>query len=116
MQVLDSATEDIESSQTDKDNLRNNIRKIQFLSAPLSSLTNHLLTRFEGAHVKQNVHVQGDRTVIPLKAATRPAIDMDEAMLARIDGESTLTPYGDSSSFGKDQYPGVPSNQSRTGS
>jgi hypothetical protein len=58
--------------------------------------------------VKPNVHVQGDRAVIPLKAAFRTDIEFDKVGIAKIDGESALTPYGDSFPFGTDHYPGVP--------
>jgi hypothetical protein len=112
MQVLDSTSDDTGLSDQQKDDLRSKIRQIQFISAPLSGLTNHLLTRFEGAHVKPNVHVQGDRSVIPLQAAVRTAPDadigLDKATLAKIGGESALTPYGDAFPFGTDQYPNAP--------
>lgn len=108
MQVLDSASKDVALTVAQKTELRNNIRNLQFLSAPLAGLTNHLLTRFEGAHVKPNVRTQGDTKVTALKDAVRTEIDMDEDMLLQIDSESALTPYGDSFPFGQGQYPGVP--------
>ena len=107
-QVLDSASKDVALTDDDKKRLRDNIRQIQFISAPLSGLTNHLLTRYEGAHVKPNVRRQGERKAKPLTAAIRTAIGMDDKALELVDSESALTPYGDSFPFGKDHYPGNP--------
>jgi hypothetical protein len=57
-QVLDDASNNSGLTDTDKGIIRDHIQKIQFVSAPLSGLTNHLLTRVEGAHVKPNVRTQ----------------------------------------------------------
>lgn len=85
------------------------IRKFKFISAPLSGLTSHLLTRCEGAHVKPNVRAQGEK-VIPLGAAVAASqdIDLDFNALKLIDAESALTPYGSLLDFGKMNYPGNP--------
>lgn len=107
LQVLDSATDDIKLTDQAKSDLRDNIRTIQFISAPLSGLTNHLLTRFEGSHVKPNMRVQG-QPLQRLKAAERIDVELDEGALLSVDSESAVTPYGDSFPFGTDQYPGVP--------
>lgn len=87
--------------------LQEQIRKIKFISAPLSGLTNHLLTRVEGAHVKPNVRVQG-QNVVPLAATDATEIGMDLPTIALVDAESALTPYGSLMEFGLDQYPNNP--------
>jgi hypothetical protein len=106
LQVLDSQSADI-PTDIDLDALKKHIRQIKFISAPLSGLTNHLLTRCEGAHVKPNVRTQGE-TVIPLAAADATEIGMDLPRLALVDAESALTPYGSLMAFGMDQYPHNP--------
>ena len=106
LQVLDSKSPDI-PSDINADDLKSSIRQIKFISAPLSGLTNHLLTRCEGAHVKPNVRTQGQK-VIPLAAADAGDIGMDLPTLALVDAESALTPYGSLMAFGEDQYPHNP--------
>jgi hypothetical protein len=87
--------------------LEQQIRQIKFISAPLSGLTNHLLTRVEGAHVKPNVRVPG-QNVVPLTAADASEINMDLPTLALVDAQSALTPYGSLMAFGLDEYPNNP--------
>jgi hypothetical protein len=108
LQVIDSKSPDIPKDlDSSLDDIKKNIRQIKFISAPLSGLTNHLLTRAEGSHVKPNVRSPG-QTVIPLAAAYAPEIDMNADMLALIDAESALTPYGTLMSFGIKDYPHDP--------
>jgi hypothetical protein len=89
--------------------LLDNIRKIKFVSAPLSGLTNHLLTRYAGAHVKPNVRKQGEK-VIGLAAAAKNSwqISLPKEDLHLIDGESALTPYGNLMAFDPVDYPNDP--------
>ncbi|KAF1834716.1 hypothetical protein BDW02DRAFT_325050 [Decorospora gaudefroyi] len=106
IQVLDSKSPEI-PEDLDTEALKKQMQQIKFISAPLSGLANHLLTRCEGAHVKPNVRVQGE-TVIPLAAADASEINMGIENLALVDSESTLTPYGSLMSFGVDEYPENP--------
>ncbi|KAK7598454.1 hypothetical protein V3481_000080 [Fusarium oxysporum f. sp. vasinfectum] len=87
--------------------LQQQIRKIKFLSAPLSGLTNHLVTRVQGAHVKPNVRVQG-QNVIPLTAADATEIGIDVPTLALMEDQSALTPYGSLMEFALNDYPNNP--------
>ena len=95
MQVLDNASSDSALTDEQKQNIRTNIRKLKFISAPLSGLTSHLLTRCEGAHVKPNVRVQG-QTVITLQQAIDAASDVEFGAdgLVMVDAEGAPTPYG----------------------
>ncbi|KIV76929.1 hypothetical protein PV11_08778 [Exophiala sideris] len=106
LQVLTSKSPDIPpdiQGQVLAD-LQNNIGQIKFISAPLSGLTNHLLTRCDGAHVRPTVRMQGGK-VQALKAADAPEIFMDyQTTLPLIDGGSALTPYGALMTFEKDEY------------
>ncbi|KAK5193145.1 hypothetical protein LTR92_007439 [Exophiala xenobiotica] len=106
--VLDNKANATNLTDAAKAELEANIQQIKFISAPLSGLTNHLLTRCDGAHVKPNVRTQG-KNVLALKAADASEIDMDyENTLPLVDAQSSLTPYGLLMPFGLDQYPHNP--------
>ncbi|KAF2269962.1 hypothetical protein CC78DRAFT_557805 [Lojkania enalia] len=106
LQVLDSNSPEI-PVDIDRDTLKKQLQQIKIISAPLTGIMSHLLTRCEGAHVKPNVRTQGE-VVIPLAAANASDINMGIENLALVDSESTLTPYGSLMSFGKDRYPQNP--------
>jgi hypothetical protein len=89
------------------DFLKEKVRQVKFISAPLAGLTSHLLTRCEGAHVKPNVRVQG-KQVRPMTDAVSVGSGFDPETIQVIDGESALTPYGSLMEFGKQQYPNAP--------
>ena len=78
-QVIDNAGPDMPLSKQQISDLLDNpdkgIRQLQFISAPLAGLTEHLLTRYEGAHVKPNLRKQGQA----LKALG-PAVDACKAI------------------------------------
>ncbi|KAM7219567.1 hypothetical protein V8F06_005122 [Rhypophila decipiens] len=99
-QVLDGTPPDLGLSDKEEEELLASIRNMQFISARLSGLTNHLLTRFEGAHVKPNIRSQG-QTVVPLQAAVDAgsAINIDRSILRIVDAQTALTPYGSSYDF-----------------
>lgn len=106
VQVLDSKSPDIPADIKDDviTDLKSKIRELNFISAPLSGLTNHLLTRCEGAHVRPNVRVQGEVNYA-LKAADASDINIDvDVAIPMIDAESALTPYGGLMAFSKAQY------------
>jgi hypothetical protein len=107
--VLDSGSPDISLTPAEIQAIRDKIKQIQFVAAPLNGLTNHLLTRCEGAHVKPNVRVQGQK-VVPLEAAVQSSQDIhiDLATLGLVDSESALTPYGSLFAFDQQQYPNPP--------
>lgn len=109
LEVLDSRSPDITLTDEEILAIRNTIKQFQFVAAPLAGLTNHLLTRCEGAHVKPNVRVQGQK-VVPLEAAVQSSSDIhiDLDTLGLVDAESALTPYGDLFAFAADQYPKPP--------
>jgi hypothetical protein len=111
-QVLASSSPDMTLTDVQVKQLLDNIRSLPFISARLSGITNHLLTRFEGAHVKPNVRDQG-RTVIPLKAAVKAAstINIDDVALRTVDAQTALTPYGTSYDFATGNYPFKPITQ-----
>lgn len=109
LSVIENASPDVTLTPDEIADLQKNIRQIKFISAPLSGLTSHLLTRCEGAHVKPNVRVQGQKAV-PLGAAVAASqtIGIDSDALNLVDAETAMTPYGSLMAFGKDQYPGHP--------
>jgi len=109
LSVIDNPSPDVTLTPDEISDLQKNIRHIKFISAPLSGLTSHLLTRCEGAHVKPNVRVQGQKT-IPLGAAVAASqiIGIDSDALNLVDAETAMTPYGSLMAFGTDQYPKNP--------
>ncbi|MCJ1385953.1 hypothetical protein MMC17_009078 [Xylographa soralifera] len=109
LQVLEETPPDMKLTPQQILDVKNTIRKMKFISAPLSGLTNHLLTRCEGAHVKPSVRSQG-QTLVPLKAASdglKLAL-IDPNAIELMEGETALTPYGNLLDFGKEGYPGIP--------
>jgi hypothetical protein len=95
-------------------NLLRDIHQLKFISAPLTGVTDHLLTRCGGSHVKPNVRRQGMdlqksdvlQTAIDvanLNIVSNPPDPKDHAGhnenfdrdgLSLIEAESALTPYG----------------------
>jgi hypothetical protein len=121
--VLDTAGT-LPISNDDADYLRKHIKQLQFISAPLSGITNHLLTRVDGGHVVPNLRGQGETPralIAAVKPATVPApkgspqsdaphfLEAEEVkeIIQLINSESALTPYGNLFNFGSD-YPGTP--------
>jgi hypothetical protein len=105
-EILDNPPTGMTLEAGEEEFIRKNIRDMKFVSAPLSGLTNHLLTRCEGAHVKPIARVQGQK-VEPLAEAASASkeIGMSSDVLRIIDSESALTPYGNLMTFGTDEYP-----------
>lgn len=89
--------------EKERENLRNNLFKLSFVSAPLAGLTDHLLTRVQGSHIKPNTRPPGqkpqpmDEVVTVGKGAGFTA-----NRLELIGQESDLTPYGTLVEVGKD--------------
>lgn len=110
-QVLDSAGPALPLSQEEKDAMINDqspLKKLKFISAPLSGLMKHLLTRYDGAHVKPSFWQQGKDTV-PMNVAVSASAPIDTNnsgpdMVELINSGSALTPYGDLINFGSSSY------------
>lgn len=87
-QVLDNPGQELHD--VDVEGIKANISKLNFVSAPLDGLTNHLLTKYTGSHVTPNVRVQG-KTAVPLEYAwNSPGIrevEFGKDGLALIDSE-----------------------------
>lgn len=64
-QVLDNPGPQLPLSSGEVLEVKANVSKLKFLSAPLDGLTQHLLTRYVGTHVAPNIRTQGKR-VVPL--------------------------------------------------
>jgi hypothetical protein len=97
--ALDSAAaKDVNLTEEQKKSLQQNIQQISFISAPLTGITTHLLTRYEGSHVKPNIRQQGEAS-IPLAAALRPEVHLDNNALQNVESATAFTPYGDSFPF-----------------
>jgi hypothetical protein len=108
LQVIESKSPNL-PKDFDLDDLKNHLQQIKMVSAPLSGLTNHLLTRCEGAHVKPNVRSQGEKLVtLAIAAKDADKTGLDAATLGLVDGESALTPYGSLVAFGLEDYPSMP--------
>lgn len=81
--------------KTERDFLLKNIGQLEYLSHPLSGITDHLVTRVNGTHIKPNQRPPGealtamDAAVVASKLA---GIGSDEILLQ--DAETHVTPYG----------------------
>ena len=78
--------------ECERQKLKHNLDRLQFLSAPLAGLTNHLLTLYDGTHVKPLVRVPGQKPVALVDA--QQAIGDLDLDISAIDKESDPTPYG----------------------
>lgn len=72
------------------------LHKLAFLSAPLSGLTDHLLTLIQGTHMKPNLRQPGGFAPTPIAGAITAGTGggFKGLQLDYIAGESDLTPYG----------------------
>ena len=73
--VIDSLGFQESLSAEDEALLINSIKKLKFISTPLSGITEHLLTRVMGTHVKPTITYPG-KTPIVLPAAITAATDI----------------------------------------
>ena len=76
LDVLDDADPSVTLTPTQIQAIKDNIRKLKFISSPLSGITEHLTTRVMGAHVKPTINRPG-KNAIPLPPAQTAAIDID---------------------------------------
>ncbi|KAK2007340.1 hypothetical protein LZ32DRAFT_593960 [Colletotrichum eremochloae] len=72
------------------------LRKFDFLSAPLSGFTSHMLTVEQGNHVKPSVRDPISGTMKFLTEAERKDAGLGRTVLPKMDMETDLTPYGSS--------------------
>ncbi|KAH8746699.1 hypothetical protein F5882DRAFT_312244 [Hyaloscypha sp. PMI_1271] len=100
-QLSDTALDEI-LPKKDRDLLLNSVRQLPYLSAPLTGLTDHLLTRLHGTHVKPNNRPANAFSTesVPIAAAVpddpHKIANFEAWDLKLIEGESDLTPYGSS--------------------
>lgn len=82
-------------SEEDRENLTTNLFKLSFVSAPLAGLTDHLLTRVQGSHIKPNTRPPNEKPQ-PIDHVIKvgEGAGFDKVRLELIDQESDLTPYG----------------------
>ncbi|KAK4142995.1 uncharacterized protein C8A04DRAFT_29396 [Dichotomopilus funicola] len=90
----------------ERQNLLDNMSALQYLSCPLAGLTEGLLTLGMGTHVKPEwKEVANDvETVTAMKAAQFDSAGLNKERLEMIQGNSGLTPYAASVSFGGDEW------------
>jgi hypothetical protein len=55
--------------------VQNNVRNFKFISSPLAGITEHLLTKYMGTHVKPSISHQG-KTPVPLGPAITASVDI----------------------------------------
>ncbi|EGX44202.1 hypothetical protein AOL_s00210g74 [Orbilia oligospora ATCC 24927] len=73
--------------------LRTDLHQLSFLSAPLSGFFDHLVTRYQGSHIKPNYRAPG-KTLQPIAEAVNDDAGFTPKVLNQISAESDLTPYG----------------------
>ncbi|KAM7190135.1 hypothetical protein V8F20_009865, partial [Naviculisporaceae sp. PSN 640] len=83
-------------SEKERKNLSKNVLRLPFLSAPLSGLTDHLLTLAHGTHIKPSVRAKGDEAPQAILEAvdegTNPMFPTKRIELMGL--ELDPTPYG----------------------
>jgi hypothetical protein len=84
-QVLDNPPPDFPLNSTQIYEVKTTVSKLNFISAPLDGLTQHLLTRYKGTHVTPNVRAQGKK-IVPLK----DAVDSSDAIKFGPDGMTLM--------------------------
>lgn len=76
--------------------LKDHLRELAFLSAPLAGFTSALKTVDQGNHVKPILTKPDTGEGVPINEALRPNIAFDKAGILSIGHESDVTPYGNS--------------------
>ncbi|KAF3157407.1 hypothetical protein TWF751_002232 [Orbilia oligospora] len=84
--------------------LKNQLYRLQFLSAPLSGFNNHLVTLLQGSHIKPNTRPPGE-TNRPLSDALDKGAGFGIPELTMIGTQSDLTPYGFQVQLSDDEPP-----------
>ncbi|KAK0667212.1 hypothetical protein QBC41DRAFT_279504 [Cercophora samala] len=83
-------------SKEEQDNLSKNVLRLPFLSAPLSGLTDHLITLAHGTHIKPSVRARGQGPPQPVTEAVdkgpNPMFSKDRIAIMGL--ELDPTPYG----------------------
>ncbi|KAI0007431.1 hypothetical protein F4779DRAFT_619592 [Xylariaceae sp. FL0662B] len=97
-QLFDNTPPDILDqylSQKDRDDLRENVSKLSYLSSPLSGFTNGMATLAEGSHIKpENKTVSDDgESSSAIAAAVNEAAGLTSGNIELIQGQSASTPY-----------------------
>ena len=95
-QVLENSGPEMTLTNTQIKAIEDNITKLNFISAPLDGLTQHLLTRYVGTHVTPNIRVQG-KNAIPMEYAWNSngirEIGFGKDGLALIDSERYVSTF-----------------------
>ncbi|KAI2780786.1 hypothetical protein F4815DRAFT_469100 [Daldinia loculata] len=97
-QLFDNTPPDILDkylSKEERDNLRENVSKLSYLSMPLSGFTNGIVTLAEGSHIKpENKTIDsGIESSSAITAAVNEKAGLSEEHIELIQGESASTPY-----------------------
>ncbi|KAI1457412.1 hypothetical protein F4805DRAFT_177981 [Annulohypoxylon moriforme] len=93
-------------SKEDQANLRNNIKKLAYLSSPLSGFADALVTQAQGSHIKPENKVvgpEGESSSVIGSAIIDPA-GLTETNIGMIQGNSALTPYASLANFLDEPY------------
>ncbi|CAO2658401.1 Nn.00g061240.m01.CDS01 [Neocucurbitaria sp. VM-36] len=110
-QVFSSTPKSIlDETGVDEDQRKDLLKKLDemaFLSAPLSGFVHHLLTRYQGSHIKPNIRPPGEFTR-PIDKATKDSAGLTTEVLKLIDDATDLTPYGASIDTLKEYSPFKP--------
>ena len=94
--------------QEDQQRLLDTLSRMDFVSAPLSAVTNSLLTVKEGSHLKPLVRLPHSTPVVMRDAInrfTQICPDRPEDALQQIDDQSEVTPYASSVAMTGQFYP-----------
>ena len=96
------ASDDYNMGPDEQKKLLKIVDRLEMLSTPLTGLTSHLLTLYDGAHAKPLLRLP-NRTPLPIASAeqaidrvTKPAGLSSHDLIIKMDAETSLTPYGSS--------------------
>ncbi|KAK4062453.1 hypothetical protein Trihar35433_9274 [Trichoderma harzianum] len=109
VQLFDNTPKDILDkylTEDDRNDLRANMRKLSYLSSPLSGLFDGLVTQAEGSHVKPEnkfVGPEGEISEAMVEAVIETA-GLTKTNLEMIMGNSALTPYAAQQDFATDKW------------
>ncbi|KAK6860468.1 hypothetical protein PG995_004104 [Apiospora arundinis] len=110
IQLFDNTPKDILEkylSEEQQTNLRNNIKKLAYLSSPLSGFVDALITQAQGSHIKpenKDIGPDGKLALTVIERATNDDAGLTNENLGLIQGNSALTPYAALANFLTDNF------------
>ncbi|KAJ8107184.1 hypothetical protein ONZ43_g6815 [Nemania bipapillata] len=108
-QLFDNTPPDILDgylTEAERDNLRENISQLSYLSSPLSGFTSGMVTMAEGSHIKPENKIvnNGVESISSIEDAEVPKAGFTASSIGLIQGQSASTPYAATVNFQDTQW------------